>query len=234
MASSLNPLLPASHITSKPLQVIELRAVVQQIDEDFSTSVYPHSFRVRRIGTYSASSGNLNPSRAVAAAAMGSTFPSLCNGEERFATRVTINQGATPLRMGPGVIGGGALEDLLTSPRRHDHELGNCNYGTNAQGWKPSLGGGVVRPLGLYEYATVDFYTETARCPTERDFLRLATCVDVQVSRFRGPKGRGARNYGKNVLAVPLNESNVAMKELEDVSDRTHICRPVKRRTSMS
>ena len=39
-----------------------------------------------------------------------------------------------------------------------------------------------VWPIGLFEYATVDFFIEARGCHTEADFLRQEACVDMPFS----------------------------------------------------
>lgn len=108
---------------------------------------------------------------------------------------------------------------------------------------------GSGRALALYEYAVVDFFVEATGCPTEREFLRLATGVDVRVSyrmdgrvgsgtegkRRKGQEcGAGSGESRERLLAVTLDERGCWGEEEfgdEDVRN-AGMWRPAKRRGS--
>lgn len=146
---------------------------MQRVDEGPAVRVHPCAFTVRKV------TGSLSPlSGGVKSAAMttAEVFPSLPQTEQRFLPRITVSTGA------PG-------------------EMVQRLAGERGSGMTPMVAPAAINhsPLTLYEYATVDFFIEAPGCPTETDFLRLDTCVDVPVSGVGG-----AGRSGDEFVALPV------------------------------
>lgn len=206
-------------------QVIELRAVVQRVDEGPSVRVHPRAFAVRQVSGMRAYLRNGGSGRSSGGAMITTTgvFPPVSQGEDRFAPRLTINTGSpdngssasTAAAMG-GSWRGGATPSTPA-----------CESGT------PSL--------ALFEFASVDFFIEAAGCPTEADFLRLEACVDVAVSHAVTPAAvvGGARSDTTtprlHALSVGLTEANPPPSPRASSAFGLHAMgvemgRPIKRR----
>lgn len=200
--------------------------MIQRVDEGPAIAVHPRAFRVRRINT-NKGFGNHVTTGGGGGSASGSSFsntanattaevfPSISDRDGRFAPTVAINTG---------------LADGAS-----DQASAGCGMGA---------AGGVGRQrevtmVALHEYATVDFFIKTAGCPTERDFLRLPTCVDVGVStaisrREAGVDVRGG--HGPIVLPVVLNEREHEPTALggAHIDFFSKPWRPLKRRGSLT
>lgn len=209
--------------------------MVQLVDEGPEIALHPDGFCVRRIGSYNTCAASLDPTRPVGYPMVGSVFPTLSGSEERFAPRVSVNSGRVS-RKRP-VLSPSRAAHHAALLQRHSHlYLGGEFVPMGPTGWDGVAGCAPAVPLRLFEYATVDFFIETACCPTEVDFLRLATCVDVQVSSVREEAGQGAGVgrpcFGKRVLAVTLSERGPAMGVLNDSGMCAEMWRPSKRRVA--
>ncbi|CBN77748.1 hypothetical protein Esi_0062_0123 [Ectocarpus siliculosus] len=197
-------------------EVIELRAVVQRVEEGPAVRVHPHAFKVRRVSGLRAllndhSGGGGGGSRSSGAAIVTTTtgfFPPVSQGEDRFSPKFTINRGAAEsssssssaagLLMNGGGGGRGAGAGVRSSWS-----------GTAAATASPAAE--ATPPLALYEYAAVDFFIEAAGCPTEADFLRLEACVDVAVSGATASAAGATPVVGSvcvPLLSVGLTERN--------------------------
>eukprot|EP00903_Cladosiphon_okamuranus_P008415 g8091.t1 len=194
-------------------EVIELRAVVQRVEEGQAVRVHPRAFVVRQVsGLRAYISGDGRGSGSTAGGGIIATtgvFPPVSQGEDRFSPRFVVNTGA---------------------PDAESSSSSCCNNGNGAPGLTThGVGGGGVGmgswlgtaaepaakaatpPLALYEYAAVDFFIEAAGCPTEADFLRLEACVDVAVS---GAAARGApRAVGGGGDAPQVQKLSVGLTE---------------------
>lgn len=169
---SHRPLQPATPDPS-PGQVIELRAVVQRVEEGQAVRVHPRAFVVRQVSglrAYLSGSGGSGSATGSIITTTG-VFPPVSQGEDRFSPRFVVNTGAAAdcssscCSSAPGLPMHGGMGSWL---------------GT-AAGPEPAAQA-ATPPLALYEYAAVDFFIEAAGCPTEADFLRREACVDVAVS----------------------------------------------------
>lgn len=192
------------------IQVIELRAVVQRVEEGPAVRVHPHAFKVRRVSGLRAllndhSGGGSRSSGAAIVTTTTGFFPPVSQGEDRFSPKFTINRGAAESTTSSSAVGllmngggGGAGAGVRSSWS-----------GTAAAAASPAAE--ATPPLALYEYAAVDFFIEAAGCPTEADFLRLEACVDVAVSGAAA-SATGATpivgSVGVPLLSLGLTERN--------------------------
>ncbi|CAM9234815.1 unnamed protein product [Ectocarpus sp. 4 AP-2014] len=195
-------------------EVIELRAVVQRVEEGPAVRVHPHAFKVRRVSGLRAllndqsDGGGSRSSDAAIVTTTTGFFPPVSQGEDRFSPKFTVNRGAAEssssssaagLLMNGGGAGAGAGAGVRSSWS-----------GTAAAAASPAAE--VTPLLALYEYASVDFFIEAAGCPTEADFLRLEACVDVAVSGAAAASAAGATpivgSVGVPLLSVGLTERN--------------------------
>jgi len=199
------------------LQVIELRAVVQRVEEGPAVRVHPRAISVRQVAGLRAFLGGRSSGAGPAGGIITTTgvFPPVSQGEDRFSPRFTVNKGVADTSGGggsgmAGVMANGGGGDLMGS------WLGTA-ASPAAQSATP--------PLALYEYATVDFFIEAAGCPTEADFLRLEACVDVAVS--------GVASGGAAALSVGLTEVNPPPPVAFGLHAMgVELSRPIKRRLS--
>lgn len=215
--------------------------MIQRVDEGPAIAVHPRAFRVRRINNSTDKSFNNHGatgggggassssfSTAAANATTAGVFPSMSDGEGRFSPTMAIN-----MSIADGVTDHQASAGCTTT-------AATCA----ARGWGVGATGGVARTRGkamlaLYQYATVDFFIETAGCPTERDFLRLPTCVDVGIStvpnRETGVDMKGGHGV-TIVLPVVLNEREHEPTALggANIDFFRKTWRPLKRRGSLT
>ncbi|CAM9379416.1 unnamed protein product [Scytosiphon promiscuus] len=180
-------------------EVIELRAVVQRVDEGPAIRVHPCAFAVRQVSGMRAYLRNGGGGGGTSGGPMITTtgiFPPVSQGEDRFAPRFTVNTGGPDSTSTSAAGTGPPWREPVTLP----------------------AGDAGTPPLALFEYATVDFFIEAAGCPTEADFLRLEACVDVAVSQAATPGAAaaapavgGARSETPprlHALSVGLTEAN--------------------------
>lgn len=152
--------------------------MVQRVDEGPAVTVDPCGFRVRQVARGLGSTASATTITTTTATTTTGILPCLPPGDQRFSPTLTFNGGAAAGGVGPASAfhlqrhkgGGGAATAAAPFP---------------------------ATPLALYEYAAVDFFVMAAGCPTEVDFLRLETCVDIRVGGLEG---------GGGVLTVPLKQ----------------------------
>lgn len=220
--------------------------MVQRVDEGPSILLDPDGFRVRRVGNFNVCTPSLDRTGSQGSAVVGSVFPSLSKSEERFAPRVMVNTGK-PSRSVDHVNAGTMLHPCMSSMRMHmkgyAHRQSQNLYPTDfrAGGWRSTSAGPPLQRLALFDYAAVDFFIETPCCPTERDFLQLATSVDVQVSTAQGGAGHGgmgtalAGRYQEEVIAVVLNKRGSSVTGFGEVDACPKVMmRSAKRRALMT
>ncbi|CAM9714480.1 unnamed protein product [Laminaria digitata] len=188
-------------------EVIELRAVVQRVEEGPAARLHPCGFTVRRVrglracllanahgghgghSGYSGYSGGggggscLGP--YTSAITTTAVFPSLPFVDERFWPRFTVNTGAA--------AGGGGGSDGGSSGVG-----GGMGTGLGSGPWEvcsrsAMAPAAATPPLALNEFASVDFFIEAPGCHTEDDFLRLEACVDIKFSDARARSAEGVR-----------------------------------------
>ena len=204
-------------------QVIELRAVVQRVEEGPAARLHPCGFTVRRVRGLRASlraiahgghggrnglsgyngysgSGGGGGSYPSAITTAG-VFPSLPLSDERFWPSFSVNTGVGG--GGGGTSGGGGGGGGGVAPPRH----GSLVTGLGPGPWEMSSqsAAAATPPLALDEFASVDFFIETPGCHTEADFLRLEACVDIKFSDARARPADGVR-----ALTVALTGSQLA------------------------
>lgn len=152
--------------------MIELRAVVQRVDEGATVNLHLRDIAVRPFrGAIAAGSSS-------AVKASTGVFPSLPEEEKRFGTRVKVNTSPSSVSSRGGMT-------AVTS---------GASY---ADVW----------PIGLFEYATVDFFIEARGCHTEADFLRLEACVDMPFSLVNEEQASSK----VEVLKVALTDGSQAL-----------------------
>ncbi|CAB1104112.1 unnamed protein product [Ectocarpus sp. CCAP 1310/34] len=204
-------------------EVIELRAVVQRVEEGPAVRVHPHAFKVRRVSGLRAllkdhsdggggGGGGGGGSRSSGAAIVTTTtgfFPPVSQGKDRFSPKFTINRGA--VESSSSSSSSNSAAGLLTNGGGVVAGAGVRSSWSGTAAAAASLAAEATPPLALYEYAVVDFFIEAAGCPTEADFLRLEACVDVAVSGAAA-SAAGATpivgSVGVPLLSVGLTERN--------------------------
>lgn len=149
-------------------QVIELRVVVQRVDEGPTLRVYPKAITARQVTGFRAqlSASDIGRPSSTGITTTG-VFPSFSDGEARFAPKLVVHT-----RNGRGA------EGVSEAKGGNGHRVSSPAATASA-----AMAAATAAPsLGLYEYATVDFFIEAAGCPTESAFLDREACVDVRVS----------------------------------------------------
>lgn len=224
-ASDIAPFVPKIY----PRQVIELRAVVQRVDEGPAVCLHPRAFVVRRVSGLRAylngSDSSLGSTGTGGIITTTGVFPPVSQGEDRFSPRFTVNTG----------VADSSSSSIATGLQKSgDSAAGMGSWlGTPAS---PAVAHAATPPLALYDYATVDFFIEAAGCPTERSFLGLEACVDVAVSGAAAV-GRAAAAAAAGVAGdgdAPLLQTlSVGLTEASPPSPSTSglhaIARPLKR-----
>lgn len=179
-------------------QVIELRAVVQRVDEGPAVRVHPRAFAVRRVsGLRAYLSGRDSSFGSIGTGGIVTTtgvFPPVSH-EDRFSPRFTVNTGAADSSGSGNSNSSGSSSGIATGLQKSgDSGVGMGSwFGTAAS---PAAAQAATPPLALYDYAAVDFFIEVAGCPTEMSFLRMEACVDVAIS------GAAAAGEGAAAAAV--------------------------------
>lgn len=231
---------PATRVPS-PGQVIELRAVVQRVEEGQAVRVHPRAFVVRQVSglrAYLSSSGGSGGSGSATGSIITTTgvFPPVSQGEDRFSPRFVVNTGvaAADCSSSSSCCSNGG--DGSSAPGLPMHGGMGSWLGT-AAGPEPTAQA-ATPPLALYEYAAVDFFIEAAGCPTEADFLNREACVDVAVSGA-AVGGAAPRAAGGGGDAHPqLQKLSVGLTDLTPPSPSVfglhamgaEMGRPIKRR----
>lgn len=121
--------------------------------------------------------GAIAASASSAVKASTGVFPSLPEEEKRFGPRVKVNTSPSSVSSRGGMTPG---------------TTGAC---------------ATIWPIGLFEYATVDFFIEARGCHTEADFLRLEACVDMPFS-LANEKQASSK---VDVLKVALTDGSQAL-----------------------
>lgn len=175
---------------------------MQRVDEGPAVHVHPRAFTVREIQCLHSSLAGGSSSTAMTTAR---EFPPLPQSEERFLPSIALNSGGSsrvPVQQ-------------------------NTAIGTSWGCAKPSSAtAATTTSLALYEYATVDFFIEAAGCPTEADFLRRETCVDVRVW------GVGGVSEG-DMQVLPVVLTPRPLEGAAVLGAGVDMGRPAKRRGSM-
>lgn len=225
---------------SSPGQVIELRAVVQRVEEGQAVRVHPRAFVVRQVSGLRAHLSGAGAGRSGSNAAGGiitttGVFPPVSLGEDRFSPRFVVNSRAANSSSSSCCNNNGGNNSATGRPMNGGGGagMGSSWLGTAAEPATQAA----TPPLALYEYAAVDFFVEAAGCPTEADFLRLEACVDVAVSgaaaggALQAAWGGGDASSQVQKLSVGLTEVTTSPQSVFGLRAMgVEIGRPIKRR----